>query len=68
MKVFFEAKGKFIILLVAVCQLLNTFCSKQLYPKPSFQNIESHAENKKLKDFIDAGTEKVINTHNTSAD
>jgi murein DD-endopeptidase / murein LD-carboxypeptidase len=67
MKVFFETKGKFIILLVAVCQLLNTFCSKQLYPKPSFQNIESHAENKKLKNFMAAGTEKGINTHNTSA-
>jgi murein DD-endopeptidase / murein LD-carboxypeptidase len=66
-KVFFETKGKFIIILVAVCQLLIAFCSKQLYPEPSFQNIESHAEKKKLKDFMDAGTEKWINTHNTSA-
>ena len=68
MKLFFEAKGKFIVLLIAVCQLFNTFCSKQLYPEPSFQNIESHAEKKKLKDFMDAGNEKEINTHNTSAD
>ena len=67
MKVFFETKGKFIILLVAVCQLLNTFCNKQLYPEPSYQNIESHAEKKKLKDFMNAGAEKVINTHNISA-
>jgi cell wall-associated NlpC family hydrolase len=67
MKVFFETKGKFIIILVAVCQLLITFCSKQLYPEPSFLNIESQTEKKKLKDFMDAGTEKVINTHNTSA-
>jgi len=29
MKIFFETKGKFIILLVAVCQLLITYCSKQ---------------------------------------
>jgi murein DD-endopeptidase / murein LD-carboxypeptidase len=57
MKIFFETKGKFFILLV----------SKQLYPELSFQNIESQAEKKKLKDFMDAGTEKWINTHNTSA-
>ncbi len=68
MKAFFKTKGKFIILLVAVCQLLNTYCSKQLHPEPSFHNIESHAENRKLKGFLDAGTEKRINTHNTSAD
>ena len=67
MKVFFETKGKFIILLVAVCQLLNTFCSTQLYHELSYQNIESNAEEKKLKNFMDAGTEKGINTHNTSA-
>jgi len=67
MKVFFETKRKYIILLVAVCQLLNTFCNKQLYPEPSYQNIESHAEKKKLKDFMNAGAEKVINTHNISA-
>jgi cell wall-associated NlpC family hydrolase len=68
MKIFFETRGKSIVLLIAVCQLLITYCSTQLYPEPSFQNIESQAEKKKLKDFMDAGTEKVINTHNTSAD
>ena len=67
MKVFSNTKGKFIILLVAVCQLFTTYCSKHLYHEPSFHNIESHAENKKLKGFLDAGTEKKINTHNTSA-
>jgi cell wall-associated NlpC family hydrolase len=67
MKAFFETKGKFIVLLVAVCQLLITFCSRQLYPEPSFQNIKTHAEKKKLKDFMDAGIEKEINTQNTSA-
>lgn len=68
MKVFFEIKGKFIIILVVVCQLLTAFCSKQLYTEPSFLNIESQTEKKKLKDFMDKGTEKVLNTHNTSAD
>jgi lipoprotein Spr len=67
MKTFFETRGKFIILLVAVCQLSNTFCSKQLYPEPKFQNIKTHADKKKLKDFMDAGIEKGINTQNTSA-
>jgi murein DD-endopeptidase / murein LD-carboxypeptidase len=68
MEVFFETRGKFIVLLVVVCLLLNTFCSKKLYIEPPVQNIESHAEKKKLKTFLDAGTEKGINTHNTSAD
>jgi lipoprotein Spr len=67
MKVFFETKGKFIVLLFVVCLLLNTFCSKQLYTEPSFKNIEKHTEKKKLKDFMNAGTEKGIDTHNTSA-
>jgi cell wall-associated NlpC family hydrolase len=68
MKTFFETKGKYIVLLIAVCQLIVTYCSRQFYPEPSFQNIESQAEKKKLKDFMDAGTEKVINTRNTSPD
>ena len=67
MKVFFVNRGKFILLLVAVCQLLNTSCSKKLYLEPSFQNLESHSEKKKLKNFMDAGTEKRINTQTTSA-
>ena len=67
MKVFFETKGKFFVLLFVVCMLLNTFCSKQLYTEPSFKNIEKHTEKKKLKDFMNAGTEKGIDTHNTSA-
>ena len=66
MKIFFEAKRKFIVLLIAGCQLLVTYCSKQLYPEQSFRNIESQSEKKKLKDFMDAGTEKMINSRNTS--
>jgi lipoprotein Spr len=68
MKIFSGAKVKFIILLVAVCQLFIIYCSRQLYPEPSFQNIGSQAEKKKLKDFMDTGCEKGINTHSTSAD
>jgi len=66
MKVFFKAKKRFIIL-IAVCQLLTTFCSKQLYPETSFLNLESQTEKNKLKDFMDAGYENVVNTHNTNA-
>jgi murein DD-endopeptidase / murein LD-carboxypeptidase len=68
MKIFFEPKVIFIVLLVAVCQLLTTYCAKQGYPGQSFHNIQSQAENKRLKDFMAAGTEKVINTHNTTPD
>jgi cell wall-associated NlpC family hydrolase len=68
MKIFLGNKGKFIILLIAVCQLFITYCSKQLYPEQSFQNIQTPAENRRLKDFMAKGTEKVINTRNTSPD
>lgn len=68
MKVFFDIKEKLIVLLAAVCLLLITYCSKHFYPEPSFQNLESQAENKKLKDFMAAGAEKEINTRNASPD
>ena len=64
----YVSRGKLIVVLVAVCQLLVTFCSKPLYPDSSFQNIKSRAEKNQLDAFMDAGTEKVLNTHNTSAD
>jgi len=67
MKVFIKAKKRRFIILIAVCQLLTTFCSKQLYPGPSFLNIESQTEKDKLKNFMDAGYENVINTYNTKA-
>ena len=68
MKVLFESKAKFIVLLVIVCQLINSSCSKQVYRESSFQNIKSHSEKKKLKAFLDTGSEKKLITHNISAD
>jgi murein DD-endopeptidase / murein LD-carboxypeptidase len=68
MKVFFKTKGKIIVLLIAVCQLFITSCSRPFYPESSFRNIESNADRKKLNDFMAAGIEKGINTHNASAD
>jgi cell wall-associated NlpC family hydrolase len=67
MKVYFKTEGLFIVLLVVVCLLLNTFCSRQLYTEPSIKNIR-HAEKGKLNDFMNAGCEKRINTHTTDAD
>ena len=65
MKVFYKTK-KGIFVLIAVCQLLTIFCSSQLHPESSILNIESQTEINELNDFMDAGYEKVINTHNTS--
>jgi lipoprotein Spr len=67
MKVFFKTEGNFLVLLVLVCLLLNTFCSRQLYTEQPLKNIR-HTEKKKLKDFMNAGSEKGINTHGTNAD
>jgi cell wall-associated NlpC family hydrolase len=68
MKAFFKTKEKFIVLLIAVCQLFITSCSRQVYPESSFRNIESNADRKKLNDFMAAGIEKGIDTHNASVD
>jgi cell wall-associated NlpC family hydrolase len=68
MKVISEAKGKYLILLFAVYQLLGTYCSRQLYPDASFINVKSQAEKNKLKEFLEEGTEKVINVRNASPD
>jgi cell wall-associated NlpC family hydrolase len=68
MRVIFRAKSNVVVLLVVVCQLINTSCSKHVYRESSFQNVRSHSEKKKLNDFIDTGNEKKINTHNTSVD
>jgi murein DD-endopeptidase / murein LD-carboxypeptidase len=68
MKVFFESKGKLIIVLVAVFQLFISFCSMQHYLEPSFLNIETQIEKNKLKEFMDAGTEKIPDTHNATPD
>jgi cell wall-associated NlpC family hydrolase len=67
MKAFFKTKGRFIVLLVVVCLLLNISCSRHLYTEPASKNTR-HTEKKKLEDFMNTGTEKRINTHGTSAD
>ena len=68
MKIYSVNRGKIIIMLIAVCQLFITYCSKPLYPDSSFQNISNQAEKKELRAFMEAGTERELNTHNTSAD
>jgi len=55
------------VLLVVVCQLISAACQRQLYPEKSFQNIENSDERKKLKDFLNTGTEKDLNTKTASA-
>jgi cell wall-associated NlpC family hydrolase len=68
MKVFPESKGRFIVLLVVVCQLVIASCSRGLYHEQSFQNIESKTERKRLNDFLTTGIEKGLNTQSASAD
>jgi lipoprotein Spr len=68
MKVFPESIGRFIVLLVVVCQLVIASCSRRLYHEQSFQNIESKTERKRLNDFLTTGIEKGINTQTASAD
>jgi murein DD-endopeptidase / murein LD-carboxypeptidase len=68
MKVLFKTEVKYIVLLIAVCQLFIISCSKKLSPETSFINIENHADQKKLNDFMTAGTEKELDTHSIHPD
>jgi cell wall-associated NlpC family hydrolase len=61
-------KGKHVILLVILCQLLITYCSRRLYPDRTFQNIESPAEKRRLSDFLASGTEKELNIRNATSE
>ncbi len=65
-KIFFESKEKYFVLLVAVFLFINASCSRQIYPVTSFHNIENLAERIKMNAFMNAGTGKVVNTHSTS--
>ena len=67
-KVLSVDKSVAIIFLVAVFQLVVNSCSNQIFQETSNRSIESHAENKKLKEFIVSGTGKEINSYKTSAD
>jgi len=53
-----------LLVAIVVCQLLFSYCTTQLYPEPSFPNINTQVEKKKLQDFMDAGTEKLTETGN----
>jgi lipoprotein Spr len=67
MKVFPETIGKFIVLLVVVCQLIIVSCTRRLYPEQSFQNI-SKSDRKELNGFLTVDIEKSLNTQTASAD
>jgi murein DD-endopeptidase / murein LD-carboxypeptidase len=68
MKLFLKSNWKFIVIVLASSQVLNTSCSRKLYPEQSFQNIKTETEHKQLEKFMDGGTERIITPNKTSAD
>lgn len=66
MKICFNPSLKFLIPIIAFCQVICTSCTKQIYPEASYQNIASQSEKKALTNFLDLGTEKTINSHKTN--
>jgi cell wall-associated NlpC family hydrolase len=67
-KTSFKSKEILLILLIVICQPLITDCSRQAYPETSFKNINTPAEKQKMDDFISAGIEKAIDTHDATPD
>jgi cell wall-associated NlpC family hydrolase len=63
-----KSKIFYLLLLIVVTQILATSCSKRILPDRSVVNIESKADKKKLDAFLKAGTEKELDTRNTTPD
>ena len=61
-------KRKLLVLLIVVCQPFITGCARKVYPETSFSNISTPAEKQKMDDFISAGIEKAIDTHDATPD
>lgn len=69
-RISFKANGEllFLLVLVAACQLFVTSCSPRIYPEASVENLESRAEKKQMKVFMEAGVEKKLDTHSATPD
>ncbi len=63
-----KARDILLILLVVMCHLLISSCSGKIYPEASLPNIGSKAEKKELRDFMDGGTGKAVDTHGVTPD
>jgi len=61
-------KRKLLVLLIVVCQPLISDCSRHVYPETSFKNSMTQAEKQKMDDFVNAGIERVIDTHGATPD
>jgi lipoprotein Spr len=61
-----KVRSTLLILLLVIYQLLISSCSRRIYSEASFPNIENKAEKKELRDFMEGGIEKGIDTHNAT--
>jgi cell wall-associated NlpC family hydrolase len=57
-----------LVLLLVLYQLLNSSCSRKIYPEASIPNISNSAEKQKLRNFMKGGVEKSLDTHNVTPD
>jgi len=63
-----KVRSTLLILLLVIYQLLVSSCSRRNYPEASFSNTENKAEKKELKDFMEGGTEKAVETRKVTPD
>lgn len=66
MRLFF--KRYYAVVLLAVFQLFNISCSKKIYQVRSYPNLETKSDKNKLKNFLETGSEKKVNTYNVRSD
>ncbi len=68
MKRLFYNRGYIFALLFVIIQLFNISCSRKVYPGRSFPNLETRSDKNQLKDFLESGAERKINTYDVRAE
>ena len=58
-----KVRNTLLILSLVIYQLLVSSCSRKVYPEASLPNIGGKAGMKELKDFMEGGTEKAVDSH-----
>lgn len=61
----FKTRGEILLIVLACVLMINTLCSRKIYPEHSFINL-TRTDEKKLENFMNGGIEKDLVTYNIS--
>ncbi|MFW5820538.1 MAG: C40 family peptidase [Bacteroidota bacterium] len=64
----YKSRGEFLLFILGSTLMLNTLCTRNIYPKQSFNNIRDHSEKEKLNAFMKKEIEKDLTTYDVTPD